>query len=132
MKRAVSKADSKKRTPAKDMDEYLAAIPADQRAALQKLRKAIQAAAPGAIEVISYQMPAFRYRGRLLVCFAAFKNHCSFFPMSLKAVRVHASDLRGYDAERGTIRFPAAKPLTAALVRKIVKTRIAENEAKNK
>ena len=73
-------------------------------------------------------MPAFK-QGRLLVCYAAFKEHCSFFPMSLKVMRDLAAELRNYDTNKGTIRFPIGKPLPAALVRRIVRARIAEVEA---
>ena len=128
MKRAKSGGTSKRRTPPRDIDEYLAAVPADARAALERLRKLIQAAAPGASEAIGYQMPAFRYRGKLLVCFAAFKAHCSLFPMSSAVIRLHAADVKGFETDKGTIRFAADKPLPVAIVRKIIKARIAESE----
>ena len=115
-------------TPAEDVDTYLAAVPQDARTALEKLRALIRAAAPAATEVISYQMPAFRLQGRLLVAFAAFKNHCSLFPGS-SVMEAHKDELKGYDISKGTIRFPPGKPLPAALVKKLVKARIAENEA---
>ena len=111
------------------VDAYLAAVPEEQRAALEKLRNQIKAAAPGATETISYQMPAFKLRGRLLVSFAAFKNHCSFFPMSGAVIEAHMDELKPYYTSRGTIRFTPGKPLPAALVKKLVKARIAENEA---
>jgi uncharacterized protein YdhG (YjbR/CyaY superfamily) len=118
---------TKKRTPPKSIDDYLAALPEDARAALENLRKTIKAAAPKATEVISYQIPAFKHHG-LLVSFAAFKNHCSFYPMSPDVMRAHAADLKGYDISKGTIHFPADRPLPATLVRKLVKARIVENE----
>jgi len=105
---------------------YLASVPVHQRAALLKLRKAIGAAAPGAEEGVSYGLPAFRLGGRPLVCYAATKNHCSFFPMSPAVIRAHARELKGYDTSKGTIRFAADKPLPPTLVRKLVRTRIAE------
>lgn len=111
----------------KDIDAYLTALPADQRAALEKLRKAIQAAAPGAEECISYGLPAFRLGGQLLVAFGATANHCAFYPMSSSTVEAFAADLARYDTSKGTVRFSAAKPLPTALVRKLVKARIAEN-----
>ena len=74
-------------------------------------------------------MPAFK-QGRLLVCYAAFKDHCSFFPMSLAVMGDFADELKGYDVNKGTIRFPMGKPLPTTLVRRIVKARLAENEAK--
>lgn len=112
------------------IDAYLAALPPDQCAALEKLRKTIQAAAPGAEECISYGLPAFRLDGRALVAFGAAAKHCSFFPMSGTAVAAHQADLRAFDTSKGTIRFRPDKPLPATLVRKLVKARIAENEAR--
>ena len=108
------------------IDEYLASLPPAERATLQKLRKTIHAAAPRAEEGFSYGMPAFRLNGRPLVCFGAATNHCSFFPMSPAVLRAHGPDLKAYETSKGTIRFPAGKPLPVALVRKIVKARIAE------
>ena len=109
------------------IDEYLAAVTADQRAALEKVRKAVRAAAPKAEEGISYGLAAFRLDGKPLVAFGASASHCAFYPMSSTTVAAHADDLAGYDTSKGTIRFPADKPLPAALVRKLVKARIAEN-----
>lgn len=114
----------------KDVDEYLAQVPEDARAALEKLRKTIRAAVPKATEALSYGIPTFKLHGRALVWYAAFKNHCSFFPLSAAMREEHAKELEGYDTTaKGTLRFSANKPLPAALVRKLVKTRIAENEA---
>jgi uncharacterized protein YdhG (YjbR/CyaY superfamily) len=104
-------------------------LPHDKRSALQTLREAIQAAAPGAEECISYQLPAFRLDGKVLVLFGATAKHCSFFPGSGTAVDAHKDDLAGYTTSKGTIRFDADNPLPASLVRKIVKYRIAENSA---
>jgi len=112
----------------KTVKAYLAAVPKESRAALEKLRKNIRAAAPDATELIAWGMPAFK-QGRLLVSYAAFKDHCSFFPMSLAVIRDFAHELKGYNVSKGTIRFPMAKPLPAMLVRRIVKARIAENKA---
>lgn len=109
------------------IDEYLEALTADKRAALAKLRKAVRAAAPKAEECISYQLPAFRLDGRLLVAFRATANHCAFYPMSSSTIGAHKRELKVYDTSKGTIRFQADKPLPAALVRKLVKARIAEN-----
>jgi uncharacterized protein YdhG (YjbR/CyaY superfamily) len=116
-------------TPARNIDEYLARLSADQRAALERLRKAIKATAPGAEECISYQIPAFRLHGKLLVGFGAAARHCSFYPMSAETVQAHKGELEGYDTSKGTIRFQADAPLPANLVRKLVKARIAENAA---
>ena len=114
------------RIKAKTIDEYLGALNDDQRTALEKLRKTIQAAAPKAEECISYGLPAFRLNG-LLVAFGAATNHSAFYPMSASTIADHKKDLKGYDTSKGTIRFPAGKPLPATLVRKLVKARIAEN-----
>jgi uncharacterized protein YdhG (YjbR/CyaY superfamily) len=110
------------------IDEYLAALREDQRAALEKLRKAIRAAAPQAEEGISYGLAAFRLHGKPLVAFGATANHCAFYPMSAATVAAHKEELAAYDTSKGTIRFPADRPLPAALVRKLVKARIAEND----
>lgn len=112
--------------PGKDIDGYLASVPAPERAVLEKLRRTIRAAAPGAEEKIAYGMPAF-YDPGPLVAFAAFKDHCSFFPMSVATMEKFKRELQGYDRTRGSIHFTAARPLPAALVRKIVKARIGEN-----
>lgn len=118
-------------SPARDVDAYLAEVPDDARAALEKLRKTIRAAAPKAVEVISYGMPMFKHHGGL-VAFAAFKNHCSLFPMSKAVIEAHRDELDAYYASAGTLHFTAAKPLPAALVKKLVKARIAENEARKR
>jgi uncharacterized protein YdhG (YjbR/CyaY superfamily) len=131
MKRAPSTARFKSpRTTT--MDAYLASVPADQRAALEKLRRDIKAAAPQAEEGVSYGLPAFRLEGRPLACFAAAANHCSLYPMSGTVMRTLAADLVRYETSKGTIRFPAAKPLPGTLVRKIVKTRMAELQGRSK
>src|SRR3977135_450343 len=115
----AAKAD-KPKTP----DAYLAAVSPDKRAALEKLRKMIKAAAPKAEECISYQLPAFRLNGKLLVAYGAAANHCAFYPGSvLEAIK---SELKDYDTSKGTIRFPESRPLPATLVRKLVKLRIAK------
>ena len=111
---------------ANTVDGYLAALPEEARATLEKIRKAIKAAAPKATEVISYQMPMYKHHG-MLVGFAAFKDHCSFFP-GAKPVATYKDELKAYETSKGTIRFPIGKPLPAALVKKLVKARIAENE----
>ena len=110
----------------KSIDEYLALLDPDKRQALQSLRKTIKSVAPNAEECISYQLCAFRQNG-MLVAFGAAENHCAFYLMSGTTVAAHADELEGYDTSKGTIRFNPAKPLPAALVRKLVKARIAEN-----
>lgn len=108
------------------IDEYLAALSPDKRAALEKLRRTIRAAAPGAEECISYGLAAFRQDG-LLVGLGAAANHCAFYLMSASTLAAYQDDLAGYDTSKGTIRFQADRPLPAALVRKLVKARLAEN-----
>src|SRR5947208_6729576 len=110
----------------KTIDEYLAALSGDKRTALERLRKTIRRAAPNAEECISYQLPAFRLNG-MLVAFGATANRCAFYPMSASTVEAHKDELKEYDTSKGTIRFQPEKPLPAALVRKLVKARIAEN-----
>jgi len=116
---------------ARTIDEYLAGVSEDKRAALEKLRSAIRAAAPKAEECISYQIPAFR-QTRMLVGFGAAAKHCAFYLMSSSTVKAFKDELKGYDTSKGTIRFPADKPLPAVLVRKLVKARLAENKAMDK
>ena len=118
-----------KKKPAKhqkNVDAYLADLPADDRRALERLRKVIRGAAPGAEEGFSYGVPAFTINGKALVCFAAFKNHCGFYPMSPAVLDSFADDLSGYETAKGTIRFDPQKPLPAALVKRIVKARFKE------
>ena len=106
-------------------DEYLADVPAEKRRALEKLRKDIKAAAPKAEECISYGIPGFRLKGKLLVSYGSAAKHCAFYPGSI--VQEFKKELKDYDTSgNGTIRFPAKGPLPSALVRKIVKARIAQ------
>lgn len=118
-----------RKTPAQGVDAYLAALPEDERAALQKLRRQIRAAAPDATETLSYGIPTFAHHGNL-VHMAAFKAHCSFFPGSGGVTMALAEDLRGFKTAKGTIQFTPKKPIPAALVERIVKMRVAENEAR--
>jgi uncharacterized protein YdhG (YjbR/CyaY superfamily) len=113
------------------VDEYLATLSADKRGALEKLRRAIRFAAPGAVECISYAMPAFRLNGKLIGCYFAAKNHCSFFPGS-QPLAVCKKELAKYDTSKGTLRFSPGKPLPVALVKKLVKARIAQHLKKTK
>ena len=104
---------------------YIASLDRQKRTALQKLRRDIRAAAPGLKECISYGIPAFRLDGRMIMAFGASAKHCSFYP-GAHPVQAHAKDLAKYSTSKGTIRFAAEEPLPAALVRKLVRTRIAE------
>jgi uncharacterized protein YdhG (YjbR/CyaY superfamily) len=109
-----------------EIDDYLATLSADQRAALEKLRKLIQAAVPEAEECIAYGIPAFRWNGKSVAGFSASKEHCSYFPMSGSVVGTLEKELEKYETSKGTIHFPASKPLPAALVKKLIKARMAE------
>lgn len=114
---------------AKHIDQILSSLPDDKRAALQALRQAIAAAAPDAVEGISYGLPAFRYRGRPLVSYNASKGHCAFFPMSPAVLDRHRDELAGFDLAKGTIRFPPDRPIPAEIVSAIVRERMAETDA---
>jgi uncharacterized protein YdhG (YjbR/CyaY superfamily) len=116
-----------RQTKPQTIDEYLAGVAGDQRVALEKLRRIIQAVAPRAEECIRYQLPAFRLDGKMLVAFGATAKHCALYPLSASTVAAHQDELKDYDTSKGTIRFSADRPLPAALVRKLVKARIAEN-----
>ena len=119
----------KTKSGAKTIDTYLASLSADKRAALERVRKIVRRTAPKAEECVSYGIPAFRLNG-LLVGFGATLRHCAFYPMSASTVAAHSDDLKDYDTGKGTIRFQADDPLPVALLRKLVKARIAENAAR--
>lgn len=108
------------------IDEYLERLPDAQAAALETLRKQVRAAAPKAEETISYHIPTFTLNG-MLVGFGATKKHCAFYVMSRSVIPQFAAELAGFDTSTGTIRFTPDAPLPAALVKKLVKARIAEN-----
>jgi uncharacterized protein YdhG (YjbR/CyaY superfamily) len=117
---------SAKRKP-RTIDEYLAHVKPDQRVALEKLRQVIRDVAPGAQECISYGIPAFRLNGRSLVFFGAWVNHCALYPGDSITLKKFRNELRDFQISKGTIRFSPDKPLPVALLRKLVKARIAEN-----
>ena len=108
----------------KTIDEYLAVVNPAQRVTLEKLRKTIRAAAPEVEECISYGIPAFRLNGRSLVFFGAWTNHCAFYPGSSATLKKFRNDLKGFQIAKGTVRFTPKKPLPAALVKKLVQSRI--------
>jgi uncharacterized protein YdhG (YjbR/CyaY superfamily) len=110
----------------KTIDEYLARLPDEHRVALENLRKTIRSAAPKAEECISYGLAAFRHDG-LLVAFGAWAKHVAFYPMSGNTLKDFKKELGDFETSKGTIRFQPDKPLPAALVRKIVKARLAQN-----
>jgi uncharacterized protein YdhG (YjbR/CyaY superfamily) len=111
------------------IDEYLAGVRADQRVALERLRKTIRAAAPDAEECISYGIPAFRLNGRSLVFFGAWANHCSLYPGSSRTLEKFRDDLTGFDITKGTIRFSPEHAPPVALLKKLVKARMEEGRA---
>jgi uncharacterized protein YdhG (YjbR/CyaY superfamily) len=114
----------------KNIDEYLAGIPEPARGTLSKVRAAIRSAVPKeATEAITYGMPTFKYKGSLMA-FAAFKKHCSLFPMSMAVIAEFKNELKGFHTFKGTIQFPPDKPLPATLLKKMVKARIRQNEAR--
>ena len=117
--------------PAKNVDEYLKALPQDVRATLEDLRKIIKTSAPMAEEVISYQIPTYKYHGAL-VHFMAAKNHCSFFVINKSILEEFKDELKSYDTSGTTIHFTVENPLPPKLVEKIVKTRVKENELMSK
>ena len=124
----------RRRTPAAagrptTIGEYLARVSPEQRVALERLRKTIRGAAPKAEECISYGIAAFR-QGGILVGFGATRSHCAFYLMSASTLDEFRDEVEGYDISKGTIRFQPNQPLPSALVRKLVKARIAENEGR--
>ena len=135
-KTKTSKAKPRKRASAKKgmadvktVDEYLARVPEPARTTLNTIRAAIRSAAPPeAVEVLSYGIPAAKYRG-VLVWFAAFARHCSLFPTAA-VIEQFKEELKGFTLSKGTIQFPIDKPLPAALVKRMVQARVAQIEAK--
>jgi uncharacterized protein YdhG (YjbR/CyaY superfamily) len=136
----MKKAKSGKRMPAakarssaapKTIDDYLARVPEPAHATLQKLRAAIRSALPpAAAETISYKIPAFHH-GEIIIWFAAFANHCSIFPTA-RVIEMFKDDLKPYTISKGTIQFPIDKPFPAALIKKMVRARLAQITAKGR
>jgi len=113
------------------VDEYLAGLPSDRRAGVETLRRTVNAAAPDATETIAYQMPALRsHGGQFLVSYAAYKRHYSLFPASGAVIEALGDELAPYLAGKGTIQFPASRPIPVELVTRIVQVRLTENEAR--
>jgi uncharacterized protein YdhG (YjbR/CyaY superfamily) len=112
-----------------EIDAYLATVGPAEASALEKLRRTIRAAAPEAVETISYGVPAFKYRGRPLVSFVAAKRHLSFFVQSPAVMEAHSDLVAGYDTSKGTVRFTPDEPLPDKLVATLVRARIAETDA---
>ena len=112
------------------VDEYLATLPDDRRAWMQRLRETIRAAAPEAVEVITYKMPGFRSHGTFLVSYDAYKRHYSLFPASEAVIEACGDELAPYVTGKGTINFPAGIPVPVELVTRIVRVRVAENAAR--
>jgi len=118
----------KSKVAPKTVDEYLAGVPEPACSTLKHIRAVIRSVVPAeTTEVISYGIPMFKYNG-MLVGYAAFKNHCSLFPTGSGVIQKFEKELKGYPTSRGTIRFPSDKPLPDALLKKLVKVRVAENE----
>lgn len=116
--------DRKQRS--KDVDAYLAAQPEAFRRSLQTLRQAIRLVVPDAEETLVYGVPGFKLDGKPLACYAGFKNHCGFYPMSPAVIKAHSSELKDYEISEGTIRFQPERMLSPTLIEKLVKARMAE------
>ena len=130
-KSGKSRSTAKASVGPKDVDEYMASVPEPARTTLSKMRATIRSAVPaGATEVISYRMPAFRHNG-VLVWFAAFSDHCSLFPTAA-IIEKFKNELKPFSTSKGTIQFPTNKSLPTALIKKLVKARVAQNESKKR
>lgn len=114
------------------VDEYLASCPEPQRATLQALRVTIKKILPGAEETIYYGVPAYKVDGKGVAGFAAFKKHCSYFPMSGSVFDQMRTELATFAISKGALQFPVDKPLSAVLVKKLIKVRLAEIPTKGR
>jgi len=131
-KRPPKRAAGDRQSGVADVEKYLAKVAEPARSTLEKVRAVIRKTAPAeATEAISYGIPAFRYYG-MLVAYAAFKDHCSFFPASGELLKEFAEELKDYPCSKGTIRFAVDKPLPATLIKKLVEARVAKNENKKR
>jgi uncharacterized protein YdhG (YjbR/CyaY superfamily) len=126
VKGAASRKPGARTAGASAMDAYLARLDADKRAALEKLRATIKAAAPDAVEGQSYGLPAFKLNGKPLVALGASPKHCAFYPMSGNTIEAFKRELAGFQTSKGTVRFTPDKPVPASLVRRMVQARVAE------
>lgn len=130
-KKSLRSSSSKKSIALATVREYTRRVPASSRKSFAELRAAILSAVPGdAVETISYRIPAIR-RGKILVWFAAFGDHCSLFPTA-SVIAAFKNELKNYSTSKGTVHFPLDKPIPSALVKKLVKARVAENEIKKR
>ncbi len=111
------------------IDEILARLRPDQRDALQAVRETIVTSAPAAVEALSYGAPAFRYRGRPLIAYAAAKAHCAIYPMSPNLIVLFRDELEGFETSKGAIRFIPARPVPASVITRLVQARMAEIDA---
>jgi uncharacterized protein YdhG (YjbR/CyaY superfamily) len=129
MKSGKRKTTAKRKGTPKNFEEYLASVPAPARGALKQMRAAIRSAAPAeAVEIISYGIPAFKHK-RVLVWYAAFSKHCSLFPTAA-VIETFKEELKGFVISKGTIQFPTDKPLPTALIKRVVKARVKQDEGK--
>lgn len=108
------------------VDEYLSGLLQDQRVVLENLRQTIKALSPEITELISYDIPSFKYKGRQFVAFAAYPTHCNFLIMSYPLMEAFKADLKRFETDKATIRFAYDKPMSVSLVRKLVRARMAE------
>ena len=130
IKSSKRRSAAKRSAAPKDIDEYLAGVPEPARGTLNKMRAAIRSVLPReATETISYRMPAFRHKG-IVVWFAAFSGHCSLFPTA-SVIEAFKNELKGFSTSKGTIHFPLDKPLPTALIKRLVKARLAQSEPRD-